>query len=50
MINNGIRVESNARSFKIRDGESGDCFGIDVWIRMFLVRFDDLLMYKSRTI
>ena len=30
MINNGIRVGSNAKYFKVRDGESGDCFGIDV--------------------
>ena len=30
MIYNEIRVVSNAKYFEVRDGESGDCFGIDV--------------------
>ena len=41
MINNGIRVGSTAKSFKVRDGESGDCFGIDVLVLEYLDRFDD---------
>ena len=37
MIYNEIRVVSNAKYFEVRDGESGDCFGIEVVFLLFVL-------------